>query len=197
MQKKQSTDVRKKQIARAAQQIIAGQGLSKFTSSAIAKAVGISEGALFRHVKNKEEIVLLVIDEMEEALFESFPPQDSDPLKRLGLFVEARIRLLSESPSMLQLFFSDQLMQVAGPEGVRRIRAMEAKSLDFVRSCLSEAAEQGLLKRGLRVPHAVLIVLGSIMAAVDLHRHQDLQRSEEIQKAKEDLWQTLDLLMRS
>ena len=80
MNERQPTEVRKHQIARAAQELIARDGLAKFTTAAIARTVGISEGALFRHVKNKEEIIKLVIDEIEETLFDGFPPQDPDPL---------------------------------------------------------------------------------------------------------------------
>jgi len=196
MNDRQPTGIRKKQIARAAQRIIAQQGLAKFTTSAIAREVGISEGAMFRHVKNKEDIVMLVIEDLEQTLFMDFPPADEDPLKRLGVFVETRIAMLSDAPFSLQLFFSDQLMQASGAEGVRRIREMEFRSLTFVRECMQEAAQKGLLKEGLYVPHALLIVFGAIMAAVSLQQHQGVDLLKEIQQKKHDLWQTIEDLIR-
>ncbi len=196
MHEKQPTEVRKKQIARAAQEIIAQQGLGKFTTSAIARAVGISEGALFRHVKNKEEIIQLVIDELEDTLFRDWPPQHPDPLKRLGMFVESRIKLLAEAPATMQLFFSDQLMQAAGPGGVERIREMERRSMEFVMSCISEAEQKDMLKKDIHIPHVLLMIFGSIMAAVSLQHHQNQAMMKAIQQERQGLWQTLETLIR-
>ena len=97
---------------------------------------------------------------------------------------------------ILQLFFSEQLGQAAGPEGSKRIRELEERSLNFVRTCVQEAAEKGMLKPGLNQQHVLLIIFGSIMAAVNLHLHQDFDLVKTMQQGKHDLWHTIENLIR-
>ena len=82
---------RRRDIADAALKVIAEQGLARFTSLAIAREVGVSDAALFRHFATKEDIVLAVIDRVEEILFADFPPAERNPIDRLGLFFQRRI----------------------------------------------------------------------------------------------------------
>ncbi len=54
---KLSGDVRREQIVQAALRIIARKGVSGLTTAGIAKEVGVSEANLYRHFKNKDEIL--------------------------------------------------------------------------------------------------------------------------------------------
>src|SRR5512139_508525 len=111
---------RRLDIADAALKVIAEQGLARFTSKAIAREVGVSDAALFRHFATKEDIVLAAIDRVEEILFADFPPAGGDPIERLGRFFRRRIQVIRESPGVASLVGSEQLSQAAPPEGVAR-----------------------------------------------------------------------------
>jgi TetR/AcrR family transcriptional regulator, fatty acid metabolism regulator protein len=54
---KMRSDVRREQIVQAALKIVGKKGVSGLTTSAIARAVGISEANLYRHFRNKDEIL--------------------------------------------------------------------------------------------------------------------------------------------
>ena len=54
---KMRSDVRREQVVQAALRIVGKKGVAGLTTSAIARAVGISEANLYRHFKNKEEIL--------------------------------------------------------------------------------------------------------------------------------------------
>lgn len=54
---KMRTDIRREQIVQAALRIVGKKGVGGLTTSAIARAVGVSEANLYRHFKNKEEIL--------------------------------------------------------------------------------------------------------------------------------------------
>ena len=194
MGNRQPTEIRKKQIARAAMNIIARTGLAGFTTAAVAGSVGISEGAMFRHVRNKEDIILLIVEELEQILFKDFPSQEEDPIKRLGLFVEQRIRLLGSDPAIIQLFFSEQLLQAAGPKGVERIKKLEQRSMYFVQECVEDASNKGLLRPGLAVSHVMLVVFGAIMATVNLEQHQGLEHLRDTDAS--GLWHSIEIMIR-
>ena len=161
---RKTADSRRREIADAALKVIAEQGLARFTSKAIAREVGVSDAALFRHFATKEDIVLAVIDRVEEILFADFPPLGSDPIERLGVFFRGRINVIRENPGVASLVGSEQLSQAAPPEGVVRVAEFRQRSRLFVRSCLVEAHRDGLLAEGVGPEEADVLVLGALLA---------------------------------
>jgi AcrR family transcriptional regulator len=189
---RQSTDVRRRQIADAALEIISRDGLGRFTTAAIAAEIGISEGALFRHFGNKAAIVEAAVDLIEELLGEFPLSSDADPIAQLGTFFRARVELMRRRPGVFRILFSQQLAQAASAESVARLRRMQQRSLQFVRSRLEQAAELGLLKPGLQVPALVLIIQGSALA-VAFGATCD---QTSVAAPTDQLWPTLESLLR-
>jgi len=183
---------RRREIADAALKVIAEQGLARFTSKAIAREVGVSDAALFRHFATKQDIVLAVIDRVEEILFTDFPPAGADPIERLGLFFRRRIAVIREKPGVARLVGSEQLSQAAPPEGVVRVAEFRQRSQSFVRSCLVEAHRAGLLAKGVGPAEAGVLVLGALLALghspPGLHPHPQLP---------ERVWAVLESVLRS
>jgi AcrR family transcriptional regulator len=151
-------------IADAALKVIAEQGLGRFTAVAIAREVGVSDAALFRHFPTKEAIVLLAIDRVEAILFAGFPPDGADSLERLGAFFRRRVAVIRDHPGVAILIGSDQLAQAAPPEGVTRVVEFRRRSQSFVRRCLVEAHAEGLLADGVGPEEATHLVLGAILS---------------------------------
>jgi AcrR family transcriptional regulator len=54
---KMRNEVRREQVIQAALKIVGKKGVGGLTTAAIARAVGVSEANLYRHFKNKEEIL--------------------------------------------------------------------------------------------------------------------------------------------
>jgi len=182
---------RRREIADAALKIIAELGLGRFTSLAIAREVGVSDAALFRHFASKDDIVLAVIDRVEEILFAGFPPEGADPIDRLGRFFQARIEMAREHPGAARLVGSDQLAQAAPPEGVARVAEFRHRSRTFVRGCLAEAHRQGLLAEGVGPEEAAVLVLGALLALA--HAAPDARPPARL---PEHVWAALERLLR-
>jgi len=163
---RQPTEERRRQIADAALKIIAEQGLGRFTTQAIAAEIGVTDGTLFRHFASKEEIVLAALDRVEERLFEGFPPDDPDPLARLERFFRFRASLVGANPVIARLAFSEELSHAAGPRGAQQVESWKQRSLDFIVSCVEEAAAQGRLPPSLPVQEIGMMVMGTLLALV-------------------------------
>jgi AcrR family transcriptional regulator len=164
MAERKTADSRRREIADAALRVIAEQGLGRFTALAIAREVGVSDAALFRHFQTKEEIVLAAIERVEEILFAGFPPAGRDALERLGNFFRQRVAVIEESPGVARLVASDSLSQAAPAEGTARVAEFRRRSVRFVRACLMEASREGLLADGIEPSVAEVLVLGAILA---------------------------------
>jgi len=80
-QNRRSTVIRKKQIIAAARKLIVKKGSEHLTVRAIAKEVNITEAAVYRHFKNKREILSFLLshimasmmDEIDRALSDTPP----------------------------------------------------------------------------------------------------------------------------
>jgi AcrR family transcriptional regulator len=155
---------RRRDIADAALRVIAAGGLGRFTSLALAREVGVSDAALFRHFPSKEAIVDAAVDRLEELLFEAFPPQGGDPLERLGAFFRRRVEVIRTSPGASRLVATDELARAGSPRAAARVAAFRARSVGFVRDCLAEAARDGLLAPGVGIEEGALVVLGALLA---------------------------------
>lgn len=191
MTARKPADSRRREIADAALKVISEQGLGRFTSLAIAREVGVSDAALFRHFASKEDIVLAVIDRMEEVLFAGFPPSDADPIDRLGQFFRRRIQVARENPGVARLVGSEQLAQAAPPEGVARVAEFRRRSRSFVRGCLAEAHARGLLAEGIGPEEASVLVLGALLALA--HAAPDSRPPAQL---PERVWAALERLLR-
>ena len=69
------TEERRQQIAEAALRIISGKGVHRLTAQELGREVGIADGTIFRHFKDKAEIVRAAVSHLEGVLFEGFRPR--------------------------------------------------------------------------------------------------------------------------
>jgi len=68
IQKRRNTEVRRRQIADAARELIIKYGSEHITGRRIAKEIGITEGAIYRHFKSKRDILSFLIEDIEATL---------------------------------------------------------------------------------------------------------------------------------
>lgn len=191
------TEERRRQIAQAALEIIAEDGLGKFTTAAIASRVGLSDGALFRHFKSKKEIVLAAIDLMRELFFEDYPQDVDDPLDRLGLMLRRRLSVLLERPFLVRLMFSRQLAQASGGVGQDLVGKMQARTVMFIRDCLEDAKKRDMLNQGVSVEQLTLLVHGFVFAVANREMFAGvLTVTNGAGLTPDGVWHTLETLIR-
>ena len=183
---------RRREIADAALRVIATRGLGRFTSLAIAREIGLTDGALFRHFPSKEAIVDAAIDRVEDLLFEGFPPRAEDPVDRLGAFFRRRIATVREHPGISSLVASDELAKAGSPEALRRVAGLRRRSREFVRSCVAEAERRRLLAPGLRSDEAAVVVLGALLALA----HTAIPEGGEPAAIAPRVWRALERFLR-
>ena len=191
------TAQRRDQIARAALRIISTRGVRRLTSAALAEQVGIADGTIFRHFRNKDEIVDAAIDLFEQALEEAFPPETGPPLRRLGSFVMMRLTLVRERPEILRLAFNDRLAEAAGEEGAARVGRLVERSLTFVRRCLADAQDRGEITQDAPLALLVWMVTGVIRGAAGNEIRLASQEKDFSSATPEQVWESLERFLRS
>ncbi len=185
---------RRREIADAALRVIAGQGLGRFTALAIAREIGVTDAALFRHFETMDAIVLAIIDRVEEVLFAGFPPPGLDPIERLGNFFRQRVAVIHENPGVATLVTSDSLAQAAPAVAVARVLELRRRSVRFIRACLAEAARGHLLARGIAPREASVLAIGAILALTQARR--PAERPDRTGALADRTWRALERLLR-
>lgn len=189
----ESTETRRRQIAEAALHVIAEGGLRKFTTRAVAERVGITDGTVFRHFHDMDEIVHAALDVLEEELFGA-DPVDLPAMERLEAFFRHRATTMGRRGSIGRLLFSEQLLHAAGEDGRRRIAEWRHRNLAFVARCLEELSEQGRLA-GPLPPKALVPVVQGVLLTFAVQGTLGDPTDEALERRVEGAWSSLRTLL--
>jgi AcrR family transcriptional regulator len=158
------TGIRRGEIAEAAMRVMATRGTRGFTARVLAREVGITDGAVFRHFPSMEAIVDAVVERMEAMLFADLPPAGGDPLERLGAFFRRRVVAIGEHPDLSRLLLSDHFAQLGSAPHAERVAGFKRRTREFVRGCLRQAARSGRLRPPMTPDVGVVLVSGAILS---------------------------------
>jgi AcrR family transcriptional regulator len=189
-----SLSERQSQIAEAALRIIATKGSRRFTVDLLAKEVGLTGGALYRHFASMDEVVDAVVDRIGEILFEGFPPEAADPIERLKLFFHRRARTILGNPHISRLLLSDHLAQASGAAQAKRLDEFKRRSQAFVVQCLRDASAEGTLAAGVSPDAGAIVVIGSVLALS--HSAARVANDTESEHLLEEVWSGIERMLR-
>lgn len=111
--KKETTEVRKEQIVKAALTIIGDEGVQGLTTAKIARLVGISEANLYRHFKNKDAILTAVVEDLEETLSNNLKTVNAEPiapLEKLERIFKLHLNHIEENRGIPRIVFSSEVV---------------------------------------------------------------------------------------
>src|SRR5690554_1883250 len=104
VKKRESTEVRQKQIIDAARKVIIKFGSENVTIRRIAKEVGVTEAAVYRHFPSKKEILSVLCEEVGHVLDRDV----TDAVNRGGTSLEILDNLIQT-----QLYYIEQRRGIA------------------------------------------------------------------------------------
>ncbi len=101
---------RQQQIIDNAIDIIANQGMKYLTTKNLAEKVGVTEPALYRHFKDKNEILYAILhyfDVSSDFVLTSEELNSLKALDKIQKFLFDRYKLFSDKPSLAKIMFSE------------------------------------------------------------------------------------------
>jgi AcrR family transcriptional regulator len=123
-------------------------GLQNLSTKLIAKREGVSEGTLFRHFKNKTEIMIAVIDhfsQFDNAIIETSINRKLSPIETIRYFVCAYAEYYENYPAITAVVQAyDSLM--CDPELSDKVRMIINKRSDFLLKTIKDAQDNGTIK---------------------------------------------------
>jgi len=107
------TEERQEQIIDTAMQIINNSGYLAFTTRRLAKEIGISEPALYRHFKNKDEIIIGILGKMED-LWSTIGKQidlTEKYIDKLDVLLSMHFHYIEENVNIVAVLFADEYIR--------------------------------------------------------------------------------------
>lgn len=173
MQMRRRTTTRRQQIVDIIRNIISSKGIEYVTISEIAARIGTSKTAIYRHFKNKRDILSLLIDNIEETLMEALNKAmvSDDPVQNLKNVLLAHLTYARERREtsfiviMGAMQFSDTFVR-------KKISLLIQKYLRKIEKILTSAIKLGLIKKDINPRISAIAFLGLIQSTVTVRSYK-------------------------
>lgn len=147
---KLKTDVRQEQIVEAILALIANRGVRGLSVAAVARRVGLVPSALYRHFKNKDEMLDAALAYFKARLasnFRTVMKESPDAIERLRLLLMRQVRMMRENQllALPRILFSDSLYG-GHPKRKARIYAMIQENLERFGELLRRGQKLGRVR---------------------------------------------------
>ena len=164
------TSVRRREIIEAARVVITERGMRALTIGAIARAVGVSDGAIYRHFKGKKQILAGLIEDIDDRLARRIDLIDGDPqagLNRLQSVLRDNAAPYTTT-GVSFMVIAEVLMN--GDDELRTLmQAAVDKHLEMIEAQLTVGVQRGEVRPDVDVKAAALQFYGLIQAVNTLN----------------------------
>ncbi len=162
LRKRQNTGVRQEQIKRAVLDIIEKEGLARLSTRRLAERVGISEAAIFRHFRTKQDIILGIMQDVKNGMvgaMRAAAQQDKPADKRLFELMCAQVKYILANRGMNILLFSEAAH--ANDSVLKKeLRAILASQKELVVKVIKDGIEEGLWRDLMNAEDAATVYMG-------------------------------------
>jgi len=167
---RQPRAARREQIVAAVLRIIAEEGIGSLTTTALARDIGVTSGALFRHFDTRDEILEETVRYVAETIDRTFPDASLPPVDRLRRLAASRIEVLTSQPGIGWFLHSDQAALSLPPSAIERLGDCARRTRAFMLAALKDGVGVGSIRDDVPAEHLLVVFLGTIHAFVNRAR---------------------------
>jgi AcrR family transcriptional regulator len=154
---------RQVEIIEASGKILMEKGIMGLTTKNLAKEMNFSESALYRHFKDKETIISLLIRFLSDnitARFEDILQKNINPEEKFIELFQSQFSFFQTNPHFIVIVLSDGLLDHS--EGIKSeiLKLMQANAIVF-KKMIEEGQQVGVFNQEIEVEHLVHFVMGS------------------------------------
>ena len=187
---------RKEQIALTAIDIISEGGTQNLSMLKIAERIGVTDAALYKHFKSKNEMLLYMVDLIEEMLIDRMQEHSKkfeDPLERLKNILSFQFNFIEENKGIPRILFSEAL-QFKEKNLTSKISNILNQYLKLIKRTISDAKKIGSIKSSIDSDTLAILFMGMIQSTVILWTLGGCKMS--LKKKEKSLWKGFSLLIK-
>jgi AcrR family transcriptional regulator len=157
-------------IIESARRIISAKGIENLTIHEIAKDLGVTDGALYRHFRSKKEIISLLIDNIEETLLaaiEAAAKTSNEPLRKLSDIFLTHLSYAEQRKGITFIIINETL-SLKDKSLQRKMFGVINQYLKMIKVILVEGMESGKFRKDLDIASASIAFFGMVQSMVTL-----------------------------
>ena len=174
-----SAEERREMTVETVVDLAAEQNPADITTDAIAKRMGVTQGALFRHFRSKDAILQAVMEWVSERLLARIDKATSiaaSPLEAIEAAFMAHIHFIAEHPGVPRMLF-EELQRTEQTMAKRMVRALLQVYGDRLGRLFMDGKRRGQLPASLDEKAAATLFIGMIQGlAMQSHIEGDVKR---------------------
>jgi AcrR family transcriptional regulator len=159
---------RQQEIVEKSIRIIDEKGIQGLTIKNLAKAIGISEPAIYRHFESKFDILCTILNGFQEQIIKKqvlLAEDTSAPLLKMQAFYTQILRRFVEMPSLVAVIFSEEIFQNE-ERLAHKVMEIQNTNEEIVKSLLMELEGENSFSEEADVEMFVIIFFGSMRQLV-------------------------------
>ncbi len=169
IQKRQNTLLRRKQIINTLRKLVIQYGSENVTVRRIAKEIGISEGAIYRHFKSKREILAFLVDYIEDTLIgdiEKSTPRDNTT-ELLENILKNHLSSIEQKKGVSFLVIAE-IMSLGDKRLNKKIYDVLNKYINHIKEILSKGLKTGEIRKDINPEMGAIIFFSMIQGLVTI-----------------------------
>jgi len=155
---------RQKEIIEVSLALIAENGIQGLTIKNLAKRIGFSESAIYRHYENKIEILVAILNyfkENTERLFTAELNAEGDALTKINHLFQNQFKIFASSPSLVAVIFSEEIFRNEAIL-VKKVSEIMDNNFNTLTSIIKTGQENGELRTDTEAEHLAVVVMGTL-----------------------------------
>ncbi len=165
MKKRKSIKERKEEVFYVISQIITEKGLSEVSTVEVAKRLGVSQPAIYKYFKNKDEMIIYYIKHLKDLLNEILKKAEKgkNTEEKIRIIFTEHFRLLERTKILPRIVFSD-VVYLGDPDKKSSLKDTVFFYRNGIKSIISEGIEKGEIKN-INPEFGVRVIIGSILSS--------------------------------
>ncbi|PKL16550.1 MAG: hypothetical protein CVV49_15710 [Spirochaetae bacterium HGW-Spirochaetae-5] len=163
-----SLSIRQQEIIDSALEIISDKGMENFTIKKLALARGVSEPALYRHFESKHNIMILIISQYRNGIFDLFDKlieSEIPPSAKIESFYLQLIKGFLQKPALSSILFSEELIR-HDKELSNEVYAIIGMMHSRIEQILKECGKRKELKTDISCKDLAWIIMGTMRMVI-------------------------------
>ena len=185
---------RQVEILDASKELIGSKGIQNLTIKNIAKKMSFSEPAIYRHFKDKAEIIKSVLFFQREIIKKGILKiieSNISSVEKLNTIMDFQFNHFKENPSIITIIFSESSFQYFVSEVIREMIKKRNQKLIQI---LKEGQMEGGIRDDISAEQIATIIMGSMRLTVLNWKLSNFE-TDLIKEGKE-LWQTIEKIIK-
>ena len=166
---------RQKEIIEVALGLIDEKGIQGLTIKNLARKIGITEPAIYRHFDSKTDILIAILDSYSnntENIFKNEMNDNFTAIEKIDHLFTKHFAAFSAKPSLVAVIFSEEIFRNEAVL-VDKISEFIGKNDKMLTNILAKGQSDGEIRSDISAQHLATIVMGTLRLFVKKSRFQD------------------------